>query len=131
MNRRTPNIIAAVLLLAAAGIYTGCRAPRTDAARTDAPRAAAPPTNAIADLTPRQQTGRLVYMHICNQCHPGGNAGLGPSLNTKPLPSFVIKTQVRMGMGAMPPFDEQQITDNDLTAVVDYLDRIRGRTRPR
>jgi len=65
--------------------------------------------------------GQLVFMHECNQCHPGGAAGLGPAINDKPLPGGLIKTQVRQGLGTMPHFSEHHISDPDLDAVVAYL----------
>src|SRR4051812_10025610 len=80
------------------------------------------------DLPPQQiagnpelSRGQLVFMHECNQCHPGGAAGLGPAINDKPLPGGLIKTQVRQGLGTMPHFSEQHINDDDLSALVAYL----------
>ena len=120
MNRRTLNIMAGALVVIGAGLYAGCQRSYPGGRLQDE----------IADLTPRQTIGQQVYMRHCNQCHPGGGAGLGPSINSKPLPSFAIKAQVRNGGGAMPPFDEPKISDQNLTAIVDYLDRLRGKTRP-
>lgn len=65
--------------------------------------------------------GQLVFMHECNQCHPNGAAGLGPAINDKPLPAGMIKMQVRQGLGTMPHFSPQHISDEDLSAVVAYL----------
>src|SRR5690606_40530596 len=44
--------------------------------------------------------GRHVFMRYCNGCHPGGEGGLGPALNNKPLPGWMIRFQVRHGLGA-------------------------------
>jgi mono/diheme cytochrome c family protein len=65
--------------------------------------------------------GQRVFMHACNQCHPGGAAGLGPAINNKPLPGAMIKLQVRKGLGAMPHFSQDHINDADLDAIVKYL----------
>lgn len=65
----------------------------------------------------------------CSQCHPGGDAGLGPSLNDKPLPQFAIKLQVRHGVGAMPVFSKREISDEQLKAVTEYMVWLR-RQRP-
>ena len=80
------------------------------------------------DLPPQQiagnpelSRGQLVFMHECNQCHPGGAAGLGPAINDKPLPAGMIKMQVREGLGTMPHFSAQHISDDDLVALVAYL----------
>ncbi|WDT80226.1 MAG: cytochrome c [Candidatus Manganitrophus sp.] len=51
--------------------------------------------------------GETIFMHACNQCHPKGEAGLGPALNNKPLPAFMIRFQVRHGLGAMPAFSKK------------------------
>ena len=65
--------------------------------------------------------GHVVYKQYCQPCHPGGEAGLGPSINDKPLPGFLIKFQVRHGMGAMPAFKEEVIPDEQLRQMVKYM----------
>src|SRR5262245_35934391 len=54
--------------------------------------------------------GQQVFMRRCHQCHPQGEAGLGPAINNKPLPHFMIRTQVRNGIGAMPAFTDDEVT---------------------
>jgi mono/diheme cytochrome c family protein len=66
-------------------------------------------------------SGRLVYARHCHECHPGGSAGLGPALNNKPLPGFLIKFQVRRGLGAMPAFGEEEISDGQLDDLVEFV----------
>jgi mono/diheme cytochrome c family protein len=70
---------------------------------------------------PQLRRGQVVFMQTCNQCHVGGGPGLGPGLNDKPLPGFAIKTQVREGAGTMPAFPKEEITDEDLDALVKYM----------
>jgi mono/diheme cytochrome c family protein len=65
--------------------------------------------------------GRVVFAQHCHKCHPGGEAGLGPALNDKPLPEFLMRFQVRHGLGVMPAFSEREISDADLQRLVDYL----------
>jgi mono/diheme cytochrome c family protein len=65
--------------------------------------------------------GQTVFMQRCNRCHPEGMAGLGPSLINKPLPGFVIKFQVRTGLGAMPSFNKNILGKKDLDDIVAYL----------
>ncbi|WP_447977226.1 c-type cytochrome [Candidatus Nitrospira bockiana] len=60
-------------------------------------------------------------MAKCHQCHPGGEAGLGPAINNKPLPDFLVRLQVRKGFGAMPGFTTEQLTDEELAHVLVYL----------
>ena len=76
-------------------------------------------------FSPEITEGRKVFMRHCHQCHPGGEAGLGPALNNKPLPAFAIRTQVRYGFGAMPAFYPDEITETELDALVIYLKALR------
>lgn len=76
-------------------------------------------------LGPIEEQGQVVFMRYCNQCHPNGSAGLGPAINNKPLPGAVIRAQVRQGFGAMPPFGEDEISDQELSTLVEYLVALR------
>jgi mono/diheme cytochrome c family protein len=78
-----------------------------------------------SDLSPEQSSGRLVFYTHCNQCHPGGEAGVGPALNNKPLPGWMIKMQVRHGLGAMPSFSNIRIPERDLDHLVSYVKELR------
>jgi mono/diheme cytochrome c family protein len=69
--------------------------------------------------------GEVVYAVQCAQCHPGGEAGLGPSINDKPLPTWLIRFQVRNGLGVMPAFSPEQISPEDLDALIVYLKELR------
>lgn len=80
-----------------------------------------PITRPLVSDDPRIALGHRVFSQHCNQCHPGGAAGLGPAINDKPLPAGMIKMQVREGLGTMPHFSPQHISDDDLSAVVAYL----------
>ncbi len=104
-------IIAAVLALAGCG-----------SARRSVPVAG---PMQIAD--PQVALGERVFMRECSACHPRGEAGLAPGLNNKPLPEFYIKFQVRNGLGAMPSFSEEQVTAEELNAIVEYLEHMRRR----
>ena len=73
--------------------------------------------------------GEQVFSMECSQCHPGGEAGLGPAINDKPLPTWLIRFQVRNGLGVMPSFSPERISGDDLDAVVLYLKELR-RQRP-
>ena len=69
--------------------------------------------------------GQRSFDANCSQCHPGGEGGLGPAINNKPLPGFLIRFQVRNGLGAMPAFGEREIPDRELDAMVKYLHTLR------
>ena len=85
-----------------------------------------PLTGARRGGDPQVEHGRVVFMQYCHKCHPGGEAGLGPALNDKPLPEFLIKTQVRVGLGAMPSFGTNTINNQELDDLVRYLKALRG-----
>ncbi len=75
--------------------------------------------------SPQEQLGQEVFYKHCHRCHPGGEGGLGPALNNKPLPRKLIAYQTRRGIGAMPGFDESQISDAELDALVNYVITLR------
>lgn len=69
--------------------------------------------------------GQEVFQVHCYQCHPGGEGGLGPGLNDKPAPIWLMKTQVRLGLGVMPAFNEEQISGDQLNVLMTYLMALR------
>jgi mono/diheme cytochrome c family protein len=69
--------------------------------------------------------GEIAFDEHCTRCHPGGEKGLAPAINNKPLPGFLIKFQVRHGMGAMPAFSKEEIPPEELDALVRYLKVLR------
>jgi mono/diheme cytochrome c family protein len=80
------------------------------------------------------ERGQLVYMQHCQKCHPGGEAGVGPPINNVPLPNGLIKFRVRskaflLGLGRMPSFKEDEISDPDLDALVRYIKAVK-RNKP-
>jgi mono/diheme cytochrome c family protein len=103
-----------VLLLAGLAVVTACSARRSEPIVGPLP---------IADE--HVLRGQQVFMQQCHQCHPGGEAGLGPAINNKPLPGFLIKLQVRQGFGAMPAFTEHHLSSEELDDVVTYLKALR------
>jgi mono/diheme cytochrome c family protein len=84
-----------------------------------------PLVGALDPRPPAVGRGQLVFMAHCHACHPGGEAGLAPAVNNKPLPGFVIKTQVRLGVGAMPRFSADEISAEQRDDLVAYLKALR------
>lgn len=84
-----------------------------------------PLTGTVAENNAKVQRGELVFMRNCYQCHPTGEGGLGPALNNKPAPRFLIKTQVRTGLGTMPAFGKDKISSEELDDLVDYIFALR------
>jgi mono/diheme cytochrome c family protein len=77
----------------------------------------------LKDTSPAVERGHIVFQKHCYRCHPNGEGGLGPSLSDKPL--FVIKTQVRAGLGAMPGFRKEQISPEELDDLMKYMVALR------
>jgi cytochrome c5 len=88
-------------------------------------RRSEPLTGSHAFEDPVVLRGEQVFAFQCSQCHPGGEAGLGPAINNKPLPGWLIRLQVRNGLGVMPRFSSEQIGSDDLDALVRYLQTLR------
>lgn len=70
---------------------------------------------------PAVREGQIVYMAHCQKCHPVGESGLGPAINSNLAPKFIKKFQVRHGLGMMPAFSEEDISDQDLQNIVQYM----------
>jgi mono/diheme cytochrome c family protein len=102
------------LLLVAAGLALGC-----------GPARRSEPLMGPVALNEAETRGRVAYMAYCHQCHPGGEAGLGPSLNDKALPEFLKKLQVRQGIGSMPSFSETEISESEVDDIMAYLSALR------
>jgi mono/diheme cytochrome c family protein len=112
INGKT-RLLASSLLLASA-LAAGCSARRSE-----------PIAGPLPAASPEVRRGEVVFDRQCSHCHPGGERGLAPALNDKPLPGFLIKFQVRHGVGAMPAFSEREIADQDLNDLVRYLKALR------
>lgn len=105
---KLPVVLGMVLLLVACG----------------SPRRAEPIIGPMT-LDESARKGRMVYQQHCFRCHSQGEGGLAPALNDKPLPRFLIRMQVRAGLGAMPSFSSEKIGDQDMEALLDYLVALR------
>jgi mono/diheme cytochrome c family protein len=71
--------------------------------------------------------GERVFAAACHACHPHALAGLGPGIIDRPVPGWLVRLQVRVGVGVMPAFSEVEIDEDDLDALVAYLAALRRR----
>ena len=111
------HALRVALAAAATALLASCGSAR----RTDPLVGEQRPPNAQLAL------GERVFDQKCSQCHPGGEAGLGPALNNKPLPQWAVRIQVRNGVGAMPRFASSVISHDELSAVTAYMVWLRKR----
>jgi len=84
----------------------------------------------LGSADPQINQGQVVFQQHCYKCHPGGEGGLGPAINDKPLPVFLMKTQVRSGLGAMPSFHKPDIPRDELDALMKYIVALRRHKTP-
>jgi mono/diheme cytochrome c family protein len=68
--------------------------------------------------------GKEVFETHCEDCHPGGEEDVGPSLIADPHTPARLRQQVREGSGKMRPFSEKRISADDLEALLAYLQTI-------
>jgi mono/diheme cytochrome c family protein len=115
MNAMPIGRKAAAAALMAVMLLAACSSPRKS-------EPIAPPVK----LTDAQLQGRLLYDRYCYKCHTEGEGGLGPSLNEKPLPRFAMKFQIRHGLGTMPAFPPERLSDESVDQIVEYLVTLRG-----
>lgn len=87
----------------------------------------APILGPLDTSAPEVALGERVFAANCNQCHPGGGRGIGLGITNKPLPDWVIRFQVRNGLGEMPAFSEAEISSGELDAIVAYTNALRER----
>jgi cytochrome c5 len=88
-----------------------------------------PKTKIPVTLTINEFEGMKLFMRTCNKCHPGGEKGIGPSLNDKALPNFLVHWQVRLGGGDMPKFTDEQISKKQLEQIIAFVRMMRVMTQ--
>jgi hypothetical protein len=103
--------IITILILSTDNILFSCKSRKSE-----------PTVGKTMNITDKRTlNGQEKYMMHCQKCHPGGEAGLGPALNSNPAPGFIKKFQVRHGLGTMPSFKKDEISDHDLKDIIRYL----------
>ncbi|MDT0646446.1 cytochrome c [Zunongwangia sp. F260] len=89
----------------------------------------APKTKPYAEVvklpTEQLQNGRILFDNYCASCHPEGMSGVGLAIINKPLPKALIKFQIRNGIGVMPAFNEEQLSDEQVENIAEYLHYLR------
>jgi mono/diheme cytochrome c family protein len=69
--------------------------------------------------------GKQAFERVCAECHgPNGEGAEGPPLVPPPLGAQEIVGLARAGRGNMPPLPRSAITDNEIRAVVAYLETL-------
>jgi mono/diheme cytochrome c family protein len=107
------------IILTAALLAVGCHSVRRGE----------PIVGAFQTSDAKVENGRKLFMQHCQQCHPNGEGGLAPALNNKPAPAFLVKRQIRWGLGAMPSFDKKEISKQELEDLVAYVIELRRKDK--
>lgn len=89
---------------------SSCSAPKT-----------APLSEVIELPTEELRQGRVLFDEYCATCHPNGMAGVGLAIINKPLPENLIEFQIRNGIGVMPAFDENMLSDEQVENIAEYI----------
>jgi mono/diheme cytochrome c family protein len=124
MIRLAGPVLAAALALAAAGCYEssgagGSAEPAAPPPAETAPATTEEPPATTAAAAGDARAGKAVFLANCAACHTLAAAGatgtVGPNLDDAKPPLDLVLNRVRVGGGAMPPFEgtlsEEQIQD--------------------
>jgi mono/diheme cytochrome c family protein len=73
------------------------------------------------------ERGRRAVEQNWYKCHTQGEGGMGPVINDKPLPRFLMRFQIRHGLGTMLAFSPERISDQEVEDILNYLVELRRR----
>ena len=65
--------------------------------------------------------GEAVWATYCENCHPGGGEGKGPTMIDINWDTANMRKQIREGSGKMPDFGEDKISADELEALLAYM----------
>lgn len=112
--KKAANVVLIFLLLFLGLQIHSCSAPRQTLY-----------TEPVDFPTEDLEKGKILFEEYCATCHPKAMSGLGPAIVNKPLPEFLIKFQIRNGVGVMPAFGEDILLDKEVEQIAEYLIYIR------
>jgi mono/diheme cytochrome c family protein len=99
----------------------------TSMASCGSPRRGEPIIGPVTIADASIERGRMAYEKHCYKCHTQGEGGMAPAINDKPLPRFLMRFQVRHGLGTMPSFTPERISDAEVEDILNYLMDLRKR----
>ncbi len=90
----------------------------------------APGSPVVGTLTPTAEEGKAVFERQCAACHPNGSSGIGPKLFgatfEKRYPGDAeLSKVIRQGIGTMPGYKSDQLSDDQLAKMIEYLRSIK------
>ncbi len=108
---RTISRLISVFVISTCLVYFSCASRKSEPVKG----------KEFASANKEIQKGESLFMKYCQKCHPGGEAGLGPAINSNPAPQFIKRFQMRHGLGVMPSFTKDELSKKDLKAISQYL----------
>ena len=92
--------------------------------------APAPSGGGGTSTTAAAPNGKQIFKDNCASCHTLKDAGttgtVGPNLDQLKPPDAIVKHQVEVGGGAMPPF-KGTLTPAEIAAVAKYVSSVAGK----
>ena len=67
------------------------------------------------------EQGKVSYDAACGDCHPGGDADLGPAIKGHQETVAAMTEQIRAGSGRMKPIDESKLPEDQMKGLMVYL----------
>lgn len=66
-------------------------------------------------------SGQTSFDNSCGNCHPGGDADVGPALKGEKEPSAKMIKQIRDGSGKMAPIGVNKLPEDEMKGLLVYL----------
>ena len=92
----------------------------------DTPTSSTIPAQQATPVQPPAAAGQAIYAQLCDACHPGGGAGVGPGLNTtgfieKYAEDTALVSVLREGTPRMPAFPASRLSEAQLADLIAFV----------
>ena len=71
-------------------------------------------------------SGQTSFDNSCGNCHPGGDADVGPALKGEKTGSAKMVKQIRKGSGRMAPIGNDKLPEEEMKGLLVYLASIQA-----
>lgn len=118
------TLIAAAAAASALTLTAACGPEKTAPASGAAESAGGEPAIVVTDKAEWESlaaAGKTSFDTVCGDCHPGGDADLGPKLKGHAEPSADMIRQIRQGSGRMKPIGEDKLPESEMKGLLVYL----------
>ena len=101
-----------------------CGPEKSESSKGGAASAGGEPSIVITDQAEWDElaaAGKTSFDSACGDCHPGGEADLGPALKGEKAPVAQMVKQIREGSGQMKPIGEDKLAEAEMKGLLVYL----------